>query len=124
MELVPACPPIASGSNDGTQPLGGAIHGGPQTGRTCTRYGEVIYLRGGSGLGPVGGRQVSEAGIMLHRAVVVDHGGKAPLVNREVLDELLPSLRFGGVELERDAVAGQQVTQLMAAPATVHSPCT
>ena len=52
---------------------------------------------------------------MLHRAVVVDHGGKAPHVNREVLDELLASLRVGGVELERDAVARQHVTQLVAA---------
>jgi hypothetical protein len=32
-------------------------------------------------------------------AVVVDREGKAPHVNGEVLDEQLPGLRVGGVEL-------------------------
>jgi hypothetical protein len=63
---------------------------------------------------PVGRCDVGKARIMEHRTVVADHGGKAPHVNPQVSDELSSGLGIRGVELERDAIAAQQVTQVMA----------
>ena len=52
---------------------------------------------------------------MLDPAAVVDDRGEMPHVDAVLADQPLAFRGVGGVELERDAVAGQQVAQLMAA---------
>jgi hypothetical protein len=57
----------------------------------------------------VGSRDLGVAGIVQDRAVVADQGGESVRVDPELADQLLSTLGTGGVELEGDAVAGQQV---------------
>ena len=52
---------------------------------------------------------------MQDRAIVADQSRKTPRINPEFLDQLLTRLGARCIERERDAIAGQPVTQLMAA---------
>ena len=86
--------------DQGAQTLGGAVHGGRQPGRPGAQDHQVVGLRRRPGGDPVGGRDLGVAGIVQHRAVVADHGGKPPHVDPEVTDQPPPALGAGGVELE------------------------
>jgi hypothetical protein len=63
----------------------------------------------------VGSCHVGVARIVQDRAVVADEGGKPLHVDAELADQLPPMLGIHRVELEGDAVAGQQVPQGVAA---------
>ena len=60
---------------------------------------------------PVGARYLGEGGILQHRPVVADEGGQVLGIHAEVAYQCVALLRANGMELERDAVARERVTQ-------------
>ena len=115
-ELVPAWPPIASRSIDErAQALRGGIDRGGETARAGADDREIARRARRARGSPSASASSALVGSWSTRPSNVSTAGKRGSIDAELLDELAAGLGLRVVEPVRDAVAFEEIAQLVAA---------